>query len=441
MKETKNLISIDWYRPMECLSPSANMGIGRVLVRLCGRDTVKLLRSSRAKTVLSTKEYEENYFNVEEARAINDRFLQSAGEVYDLDEAVDRQMFFMQQSKGAIKVPEYYRNLVPELASEFEQKEEVTRLSERATDLLDLLYHPADRRLFYEAQRHAVLVYHLGLVNARTLKARLLTLSSDVQDLLGKYLFQSPRGYGERIIAESYHDDDTNAVVGFPGRTSRPLTAHLKRIPIWVRNIPEVGMVHISGRKKDDCVAMVKSWVKAKENGGFINIDEAVQDSWGVLIVLMEANAKPQEVRELVISKMKSGIKQRQNLNHSRKVPQIMKIVEDNETGHGRGQSFKPTFDNRCKISFEGKAIPLELQISTYETYLNSKYEVGVRNRGSGLYDGRAHPLFELRRAIDGIDVAFPKEIFPVSDSEITNAFINTSKQRAYGLRAMHKAG
>lgn len=424
-------ITTEWYKPwVDDRSFMVNLQLGRVriLTEFYGRDIFNLCRRLVAGTTLSR----------EETAAINAHFLSSSKRIYNLPKQTNPQEFYLQQHKGALAVIRYFGELVPDLAVEWELKDEIADLSERPSDLLRLLFQSPDNIdpiLAYEAQRHVTGMYQIGMVNARTLNGRLRTVLSDVNRLLNGELFVGPEGHGDRIFLESFHDDETNTVVGFPDRNDRrPLTAHLKRIPMDVRQTRGAGAVRTRSRKKDDSVAIIKSWVKALENGGTIHIDDAVQDSIGREYVLMDDSIPPEQFADLVVSVIESGAG-----SDLWEIPKIANVEHDDEADEDRGQSPEPSFNARRKIWFEGIPTPIELKFYNRETYLNSVLEVGTRNIETGLYMGRSHDLFELRRSRIVVRVPFPQEIYPISDYDLNAAFVNRSKQIAFGLRARYK--
>lgn len=424
-------ITTEWYRPWaNDRSPVTNLQLERVrmLTEFFGRGTIGLCRKFIAGTTFSRRKVNE----------INADFLKSSKRIYGLPELTNPQEFYLQQHKGALAVVRYFGELVPELAGEWELKDEIADLSPRPSDLLRLLSRSPDKIdpiLAYEAQRHATAMYQIGMINARTLNGRLRTVLSDVNCLLNGELFDGPEGHGDRIFLGSFHDDDTNTVVGFPDRNDkRPFTAHLKRIPMVVRRTKEVGAVRTKSRKKDDSVAIIKSWVKALENGGTIHIDHAVQDSIGREYMLMDDSVPPNQLADLVVSVIKSGAG-----SDLWEIPQVVRVEEDDKADEDHGQSTEPSFNARRKIWFAGISTPIELKFYNRETYLNSMFEVGTRDKETGLYMGRSHDLFELRRCRGAVRVPFPQEKYPVSDYDLNMAFVSRSKQLAFGLRARYK--
>ncbi len=424
------LISTEWYKPCpKDRSLLTNLQLGRVVAEFYGKSAIGLCKGLIAGGT----------FPKEMAEEIDKHALRSSSRVYKLPDRTDPQEFYLQQQKAAIAVIRYFGELVPELAGEWELKDEIADLSDRPSDLLRLLSRPPasiDPILAYEAQRHAIISYQLGMSNARTLNGRLRTVLSDVNRLLDEKLFIGPEGHGDRIFLESFHDDETNQVVGLLDQNDRrPLTAHLKRIPITVREIRDVGYIHTSSRKKDDTIVILKSWIKAQGGSGRVHIDDAVQDSMGRIYVLMDDNIPPEQLADLVVSTIESNIG-----SDLWEIPNITKVEKDDRAGTDHGQSSEPNFNARRKIWFENIPTPLELIFYDRETYLNSRFEVGTRNPETGFYMGRGRGQFELRRGWQASKIPFPKEIYRVDDYACNAAFVNRSKQVAYGQRMMYKA-
>ncbi len=426
-------ITTDWYKPWqkeERLSRSAISRL-RVLAGFCGRDTLGLCRKLMTGEALSR----------EVAEVLNINFFESSKKIYKLPKKTDSQGFYLQQNKGAVAAVGHFGRLVPELASKWEMKDEIADLAERPSDLLRLLTSPSqkiDSVLAYEAQRHATLIYQIGMINARTLNGRLRTVLSDVNRLLNQKLFKGPEGHGDTTTVKSYHDDETNEVVGFQDRGDRiPLTAHVKHIEWTVRKTGEFGLVRTSSRKKDDSDAIAKSWAKARNNGGIIHINDAVQDSIGREYALLDDSIPPEQFADLVVSIIQAAAGEESDLWE---IPKISKVETDNQVDASRGQAVRPSFNARRKIWFENIPTPIELKVSNRETFLNAELEVGTRDPETGLYNGIAHDLYRLRRDRPIVDVPFPQVVYPVDEYKINTAFVNRSKQESFRLRNMYKA-
>ncbi len=435
MRETRiGSITTDDFKPRtKDRSFATNFHLGRLTIGFFGEDVVDLCRKISVTGDFSSQETER----------INKYFLGSSRQIYKLPNWTHPQSFYRERRKDSILAINYFGSeLVPELSEAFELREEIANLSDRPSDLLRYLAMPEkiDPTLAYEAQRHAIIHHQLGTIEARTLK--LCNLLSDIQNLLNEELFEASEGSAEDFCSESFHDVDTNEVVGFPDRGDpRPLTAHLKRRWISVRKIPKFGLVHEKSREKKLGPTLVKSWGKALKNGGIVHIDDAVQDSIAMRFVLMDDAVSPEELADLVVSVIKSGVESRIESNHPRKIPKIIRVENDPKTGTDHGQSTEINFNARRKIWFESVPTPLEITFYSRETYLNSELEVGVRDAQTGLYQGRGHKLFELRRGIDVIRVPFSQEIYKkIDDDRLYTAFISQSNQVAYGLRNRYRA-
>lgn len=428
-------INIDYLVPdKDKRSQATNLQIARIFRGFFGHHALSLCRKGTTD------------FSIKQSEKINSDFFEANTKIYHLPEKASSQDFYRNMRIAAITVPQYFCKLVPELEDAFELRDEITNLSNRPSDLLRYLANPSTVHpvLAYEAFRHAISHFHLSAIEARTKNWGLENLLFDIQDVLNEDLFEGVEGSGDPIILESFHDDDTNTVVGFPDRGDRrPMTAHLKRQQIVVRTIDSIGQVHKKPHKKETGATMAKLWAKARKNGGIVHIDDAIKDSIRMMLVLMDDAVPPAQLADLVVSVLKSGIDQRLETNHPRKMPRIddKKTTAADQTDKGRGQSNKINLNARRLIWFEGIPTPFELTIYNRETYLNSVMEVGNRDPLTGLYDGRAHTQFELRRALDVIRLAFPEERYLVDDYTINKAFVNRSKQRAFARRAMYQAG
>lgn len=346
---------------------------------------------------------------------------------YKLPDPYDPQGFYLQQQMQAIRVVERISERLPEIAKDIELKDEISMLSDRPSDLMRLMFRTSDdidSTLAYEVQRHVILSAVAGEINARTKNGRLRSVLSEVHRLLDERLFEGSLGAGKRFFLESFHDDDTNTVVGFPDLNQQaPRTAHLKRTPFIARSIKGAGLVITSPRKKDDSVAIEKSLIKAKNNGGLININGDVLDPIGMMFVAMDGYVTPEQLAEQVVLIIESG---------SRKITKI-ENNDEIEADHGQSSEYRHT---RRRIWFEDISVPVEMIFHSRENYLNSTLEVGTRNPVTGLHQGRAHPLFELRREEQVARILFPSKVYPV---DIETAFINRDRRIIRELREMNK--
>lgn len=424
MAERRLSVTAEMFLPNpEDRSDKTNLQLVRLMGSFLGRGRLRLCRMLRDGGVLSD----------DGAATVNVDVLNSVRRIYALPESTDPQEFYIQQLKQAAGVRKYYGELLPEVAQDLEGKNEVSLLSERPSDLVGLLFRrpeTIDPILAYEAQQHVLLSHIAGMINARTLNGRLSTVLYDVNSLLNRRLFEGPEGTGHKIHTESYHDDEINDVVGFPHpKGKRPKTAHLKRVPFTARRIQDLGLVYAGPRKKDDRVSIVKCMAKSLDNG-VIDIDNDIQDGIGLEFVLMDNRTAPGQLVDQVISVIKSG---------PRKVDKVE--FGDEKVEKNRGQATEFNFDKRVKIWFDGLPTSLEMTVFTLTNFLNYKLEVGTRDPQTGLYMGRAHELYELRRARKVAHVLFPREIYSDEAFDLEDVFINRSKLVAQDLRTRYRVG
>lgn len=415
-------VTIEMLRPRAGdRSPETNSQIVSLMKDFFGMGGMRYYLGMRRGDVFSEEKVEK------ESEKVDKYALDSIKREFNLPEGFDR-LTYVSGQKQAIGVPSYYTHLLPDLAHYLDLKNEVRLVSDRPSALLKLLSKPSesiDPTLAYEVHRHTILSYLSGQINTRTLNGRLLSVLSEVYQRMSDKLFEGPQGWGERFRSNSIHDDETNTVVGFADNGDRvEATSHVKNIVFNVRKIADAGYVYVSPRKKDDRVALIKAVAKAQENGGIININNDVLDGIGIMMVLMEDQVIPEELAERVVALVRSDPKNK-----------VIEVANEDLTGTDHGQS--PEYKHVCRrIKLEGVSIPFELIVLDRKSYLNSILEVGIRDPKTGLYTGRAHTLFELRRAAKVARRFFPEEIYPV---DLNYSFVKQSRREAREHRDSYK--
>ncbi|MBI2018169.1 hypothetical protein HYS96_00505 [Candidatus Daviesbacteria bacterium] len=338
---------------------------------------------------------------------------------YGLPENMDPQDFYLRQQRHAAEVIDsVLGRALPAYRHELGLKNEVSLYSESPADLLRLLAYPDDGinpTLKFELQRHILLSHISASFNSRTLNGRLRTELSRVQMLLNGELYGGRIGDGEDFDVYALHEDGTNSAVQvlvtarqYAREQAReicgalPEGCHLKRHPFSLRRIGETdSLVYTNPRKKSDAASILKALAKAVDNGGVIDPLSYVQDSLGIMFVAMGGGNERKELVQRVTTVLQS---------HPSGVEEIM---EDHHVDRGRGQSEASSF-TRLQLKLRDISVPLELIFYTCLGYLNSEYEVGTRDSGTGIYPGRAHDLYELRRSLPVLQVLFPPEIYQV---------------------------
>ena len=411
-------ITLEMFQPeISGRSLQTNRQLGRLVNEFSGRGRVRFHLGIKAGGAWSE----------EEALAIDETVLGSIKRRYSLPDSSDPRDFYMQQQKQAIGVIGHIGSVLPELGQELELKDEISLLSDSPSDLFRLASLPEDvidQTLAYEVHRHLLLSVISGLVNARTLNGRLRTVLSDVHRQFNAQLFEGPEGAGTRLNLTSIHDDETNEVVGFPEHSQRiPPTAHVKRSSFLLRRISDIGLVYTSPRKKDDDNAILKSLAKAVNNGGKIDMD-TVRDEIGMMFVLMSDSTDTEKLADRVLSVAAEGLRK------------IIHVESDNKVDIDHGQSAEIRMSRR-QVWFEDMQVPLELMFFDRENYLNSQLEVGRRDPQTGLFEGRAHELYDLRRVSSVLPLLYPEVVYGVDLQPIV---VRRMKQKAEELRARYKA-
>lgn len=421
MAERIRLTSLEMLKPeTENRSFQANFRLGLFLRHYFGPVGVRTYRELRKGGKLSKTEADE----------INQYVFNSIRADLGLPDDCDVRDFYVRQQKQGLDPVKYYGELLPALQFKLDLKDEVTSFSDRPCDFLELLATPPekiDRTLAFELHRQAIFVYNAARNNAMHLLSRSQTVLSDLQHYLRTNLYEGPIGDGRTIFTESIHDDTNNEVVGFPYKDPRiPRTAHVKKVPFTARLIRGFGPVYTSPRKKDDAVVLIKAVASAPEERGEINTD-CIKDRIGMEWVPLEADASPKKLMEKIVELINLG------------PYEVASVIVDDKVNQNRGQSPKTQFIRRI-IKFKGVPVSCELRVLDLENFLNSRLEVGVRDQETGLYNGRAEPLYRLRRALQAALGIFPLEIY--NDIDLSRAFIDQSKLEAQELRDMymHKA-
>lgn len=418
MAEKLRPITIDMFSPYTSeRSRRTTVGLARLMDDFYGKGKQLFYRSLR------------NVINLdnETAQEVDKNVFESVKNYYSLLDRHSPPQFYLEQQKQPIGLIKDFGAMLPELRQELELKNEVSMFSDRPSALFWFLSRPSseiDRVLEYEVHRQALLMICSGRINAVHLRERSLSVLSSVFNHLSRTLFEGKIGEGEQIFLESAHDDDTNEVVGFPDHDQEiPPTAHRKRVHFNTRSVKGFGRVYTSPRKKGDSNVLGKAIADASAGDRVIKVD-AAEDRLGIMYVTIEKDADPRKLADLVITRIESGPRQ------------VAEVVEDDLVNQQRGQSQEFKFDARRIVRFKRSAVPLEMVFLSLENYLNSEYEVGKRDSQTGLYMGRAHELYELRRGLRIAPVLFPQEIYPV---DFKSAFRKMSIMKAEELKRRNR--
>lgn len=420
-------VTIEMFRPEGHRSVRTERQLGLLMERLAGKGRLRLYLGLK-RGMLPESDAQAK------AEEINKYVLGAIGRYHKWPNGAEpppfyTEQFYMQQQKQANGVIEYLVDLLPEARHHWGLKGEISGPSDEPNYLFGLLSDPPDSidsTLTYESHRLVLLSILAGRINAANLNGRLNSVGSKFLDLFNQNLFEGVKGRGMPFDLESFHHNATNEVA-VPG--SSPFTAHLKRIPFTARVIKDVGLVHISSRKKDDRISIIKSIATALDRGGEINTD-SIKDKIGMMFVLLEDIVTAKYLADRVVSVMEAGPKR------------IRRVDIEDEVEQDRGQSPAFKFDARRVIWFYDKdggedPVPFELIILKKANYLNSILEVGTMDSQTGLYTGMAHDLFDLKRARKVAPVLFPEEVYGVS---LDAVIAKQSQHVALDLRQSYRA-
>lgn len=377
----------------------------------------------------------------EDVDDISRRTLKNISDKYELEDLnYNPRRFYLDAQRLAVAFIGYFgKRIIPELAQDLQMKDEVGLVTDYPGRLYRYLSRPPgslDPMLAHEAQRHAIATAMGADYLAADARGKLGSILAAVHDHLNTRLFEGVEGSGGPQIFSSYHDDDTNDVVGYPGQSPKRITAHEKRYEKNVRLIQGIGYVLTGPREKDGDAALVKSIAQAQlpENKGIINVARDIEDGIGMMFVPMDPAVKVEELIERVL-KVIGPEGTEIKMPGEAKDLKIGKIKSEPTRGKGRGQS-STLKSHVVKIWFEGILSPIELFFMDRTNYTNSLLEVGQRDQITGLYQGSSHELYEIRRGAKVIRVPFSKERYPIPVEE---ALIRRDMVVAQDLRGRYR--
>ncbi len=348
-------------------------------------------------------------------QAIDAHFYQKLKEVYNLDRTDPESFFEVQQGHARAVIEDVLEDYTPSLKSRIGIRNEVTLTSRPSEIYRRLAMSTADitPELQFEVQRHLVLSLTAAEINARSTNEQLRHELSGVQSILNDHLFSGPEGYAEDYTVYACFDNDTNRTsCFFVNGCTTPKNSHKKAFRCRVRFVDGTGHVYTDPRIKDTTSAILKTTRKAVNNGQVMEPLNDVKDSMGMMFTVMDENAEEKSrfsQRERLVNQVRAAIQYHPN--------GIEQIKEDNDVEQDRGQATGIQF-TRLQIQLLGLGLPIELMVFDAWNYLNSRYEVGVKNPDTGLYDGGAHELYKIRRVADVLSVYFPQELYRVDTLE-----------------------
>ncbi len=424
-------VTIGMFRPEECRTLGDKHNVAALLESFIGKGAFRRHLVLKQRGNIAEDEIEE----------ITSGTLNNISGRYGLRELdYNPRRFYLDAQRGAKTFINYFGKLIPELAQSLQMKDEVGLVTDYPGRMYRYLSRPADsldQMVAYEAQRHAIATVMGADYLAADARGKLGSVLAAVHDRLNINLFKGVEGSGDPQMFSSYHDDDTNDVVGYPGQTSKRITAHEKKYEKNVRSIEGRGYVLTEPREKGSDVTLVKSIAKAKspENKGVIDITRDIEDGIGMIFVPMDPAVKVEELIEKVLQAV-GPVGTEIKMPGEEKMLKIQKIKLEPTRERDRGQS--PTLKSRViKIWFEGISSPIELFFMDRNNYTNSLLEVGQRDQVTGLHQGSSHELYDIRRVSEVVRVPYPRERYPIP---IEEALVRRDMSIAQDLRRRYRA-
>lgn len=418
MPETIRKATLEMLRPNAIdRSPQTNRELVYLIRDYFGHDGIHAYQLLRKDGELSGSR----------AQGINTYVFTRIGEFFGVRDREHCRRLYMHQQRDARGAVDQLMDFLPEYRMLIDLKNELRITSHSPADLLRLLALPpskVDRVFAFQIHRHGILTYVAAQHNAELDESKLNTVLARLYRHLSRELFEGRIGEGQMITVNSVHDNETNEVIGLlTDDQSIPLTAHRKAITLMVRRVKGIGLVFANPRKKNDCTVIIKSLAMAHHDEGGVIDPNSILDKGGMEFVPIDSNVSPEELAERVLAAIETG------------PYNIEEITEANSVGYIRGQSSKIKFVRR-RVSFRGIPSGFEFRVCSLEDYLNSLLEVGGKDVSSGLYDGRAHQLYQSRRIGPVLRDIFQREIYP---QDLESALVRRSELTAQELRGSYR--
>jgi hypothetical protein len=279
---------------------------------------------------------------------------------------------------------------------------------------------PLDPNYIQQINRHVLLTRIIAEGAARNINGKLDEELSDINDFLDEHLYTDPYiGQRRRESFFAQHDDKTNTVLEMG--TEIKVGTHTKRHIFPVRTMVGERPVYAEIRKKDPISEGLKSLKKAVAfNKGWVDVTGDVQDNTGMQIVALDGGPIDPLMDNFVdvLAGYPAGIR---------------RIEEDDDVNKGGGQAENTRF-RRLQIWIGDMPVPFEVKFEQVDDHLNSQVEVGEKSPKTGLYSGRAHSLYELRRIHDVMPILFPRALYKV---DTLTAIKQRMDKKAQELREM----
>lgn len=255
---------------------------------------------------------------------------------------------------------------------------------------------------------------------------------SQIQDFLAANLFQIPQGNLIDTEARLVVDDITNEILFVDGidgdidSFKSPKGTHVKILPVSMRKIADSGALVLTN---PDTKRVESSEIKAisrakerfeKREGDEVRAVDDVHDTHRILFTVFG----DETIRDDFANQLQQLLVNPENQKHLGDLDEYGDVVLD-ESGMVKGRVLSVENDSdtngystqadvkfkRIQVFIEGLHAPIEIKIQALRDKLMDDWHIGTKDPETGFYNGRAHRLYELRRA-DGVREFYsPEEI------------------------------
>jgi hypothetical protein len=236
----------------------------------------------------------------------------------------------------------------------------------------------------------------------------------------------------------STHDTDTLRLLDLSPQRPLDNDVLVKEHDFAVAEIPGIGMATTLSRVKRDIVVVEKSVQKALDlkdedyNGGVVDVNKQVRDPVGG-IILVDHDANMEEVMWRAYEKMVNYFGDR-----------IYRVEEDHKTNTNRGSALSDEDDtsflrqqyylHEMRGRHPGeKDTPIELIVNCVRRDIIRKFQIGVIDPETGIYNGQAEDMYALRRTQKTAAIFVPQSLQSLVSLELADV----AKIRARNLKLL----
>lgn len=313
-------------------------------------------------------------------------------------------------------------------------------------------------QLRQEILQRALLAHIAAELESRNsgMKARLKL--AKIQAFLGEKLFDGKKGVTETIKVSGVYDNNTNEpkiVEGpgigpiYPGDLDKD--QHIKTTELTVRKIAGSRIrVHTGHNVKSPESSIIKAIRQAKKFGDAsegkpVLPSETVFDTHRILFAVhggdKEVDLVYEKVRKLFadpknqkhfadLNDADCPIKDDMGQIKGRVIKLDDRQPQKNDIAKSQGVKYK-----RLLVHFDSLSVPIEIKFQGMMDFFRDEFHIGRYNTTTGTYDGAAHDLYDIKRAMTVFPYFIPDSSIP-QQFDLVGELRNTQEITAARLRA-----